>query len=74
MESYFFPSVSYLGNSTSSTARASPNKKNVYFLYGHKWFSSATDAQVAFTLARIIDQNGVVTKVIVIVRSKTIQV
>ncbi len=27
-----------------------------YLLYGYKWFSSAIDAQVAFTLARIVDE------------------
>lgn len=27
-------------------------------LYGYKWFSSATDADIALTLARIVDKNG----------------
>lgn len=29
-----------------------------YKLYGYKWFSSATDADIALTLARIIDDKG----------------
>ncbi|XP_039254184.2 acyl-CoA dehydrogenase family member 11-like isoform X1 [Styela clava] len=29
-----------------------------FTLHGYKWFSSATDADIAFTLARIIDENG----------------
>ena len=27
-------------------------------LYGYKWFSSATDADITFTLARIVDRDG----------------
>ncbi|KAK5986218.1 hypothetical protein GCK32_004917 [Trichostrongylus colubriformis] len=29
-----------------------------YRLYGYKWFSSAIDADIALTLARIVDKNG----------------
>ena len=29
-----------------------------YRLYGYKWFSSATDADMTFTLARVIDRQG----------------
>ena len=32
-----------------------PEVKNVYRLYGYKFFSSATDADVSLTLARIVD-------------------
>jgi len=31
---------------------------NAYRLYGYKWFSSATDSDVALTLARIADEDG----------------
>ena len=34
-----------------------------YKLYGYKWFSSATDADMALTLARILDQQGNTVKV-----------
>ena len=34
-----------------------------YKLYGYKWFSSATDSDMTFTLARIVDDNGQVIKV-----------
>jgi alkylation response protein AidB-like acyl-CoA dehydrogenase len=33
-----------------------------YRLFGHKWFSSATDADVSLTLARIEDANGKTTE------------
>ncbi|KAK7087897.1 acyl-CoA dehydrogenase family member 11-like [Littorina saxatilis] len=29
-----------------------------YRLYGYKWFSSATDADMTFTLARVVDKDG----------------
>ncbi|KAL8559901.1 hypothetical protein ACOMHN_016947 [Nucella lapillus] len=29
-----------------------------YRLYGYKWFSSATDADMTFTLARVVDKQG----------------
>lgn len=32
-----------------------------YHLHGYKWFTSATDANMAFTLARVTDENGLVT-------------
>lgn len=32
-------------------------------LHGYKWFTSATDANVAFTLARVQDTQGLVTPV-----------
>ncbi|PAV72169.1 hypothetical protein WR25_00019 [Diploscapter pachys] len=33
-------------------------KENFYRLYGYKWFSSAIDADVALTLARVVDKQG----------------
>lgn len=36
-------------------AVADPNSENKFRLYGYKFFSSATDADVALTLARIVD-------------------
>ena len=35
----------------------------MYRLHGYKWFSSATDADMAFTLARIQHNDGMVTEV-----------
>lgn len=29
-----------------------------YSLHGYKWFSSAIDADIALTLARIVDKDG----------------
>jgi alkylation response protein AidB-like acyl-CoA dehydrogenase len=29
-----------------------------YRLYGYKWFSSATDSDIAFTLARVVDRHS----------------
>ena len=34
-----------------------------YKLYGYKWFSSAADADVALTLARVCDERGRCTEV-----------
>ena len=34
---------------------------NLYSLYGYKWFSSATDSDIALTLGRITDSKGNVT-------------
>lgn len=33
-------------------------KDGSYKLFGYKWFSSATDADITFTLARIVDDRG----------------
>ena len=52
----------YLGGSTRTIARGS-SPSGCYKLYGHKWFSSAADAEMAFTLARIVDKEGLVTEV-----------
>lgn len=41
---------------------AIPQSDNRYRLFGYKWFSSATDSDMALTLARIADKNGHVTE------------
>uniref|UniRef100_T1J5D1 Acyl-CoA dehydrogenase/oxidase C-terminal domain-containing protein n=1 Tax=Strigamia maritima TaxID=126957 RepID=T1J5D1_STRMM len=41
---------------------AIPQSDSTYKLYGYKWFSSATDSDMAFTLARIPSQNGELIK------------
>ncbi|KAH9492154.1 Acyl-CoA dehydrogenase member 11 [Bulinus truncatus] len=33
-----------------------------YKLYGYKWFSSSTDADISLTLARVVDKNGSVVE------------
>lgn len=35
-----------------------------YRLHGYKWFSSATDADMTFTLARIVDAQGKTVQVV----------
>ena len=37
---------------------AIPQSDGSYKLYGYKWFTSATDSNIALTLARITDHNG----------------
>ena len=45
----------------SGTDTVAVDKEGVYHLFGYKWFSSATDADVTFTLAREVSQSGEVT-------------
>lgn len=40
-----------------------PQTDGTYKLYGYKWFTSATDANMSLTLARIVDKSGKITKV-----------
>ena len=40
-----------------------PRADGSYTLHGYKWFSSATDADMTFTLARVIGQDGTVIQV-----------
>ena len=54
----------YVGASTCTVARATL-QNNLYLLSGEKWFSSATDSEMAFTLARVMDEEGSVTEVMV---------
>lgn len=54
--------ILYTGNSTKTIARG-PFCDGSYKLFGYKWFSSAADAQMAFTLARIVGKDGQTTKV-----------
>jgi len=43
---------------------AVPKGQDMFKLYGYKWFSSATDADIALTLARIADDEGNVLQVL----------
>ncbi|XP_008939027.1 PREDICTED: uncharacterized protein LOC103773413 [Merops nubicus] len=45
-----------VGNGTQTVARKQPD--GTYRLYGLKWFTSAADSDVAFTLARVVDAEG----------------
>lgn len=45
-----------VGDGTRTIARLQPDGS--YKLYGFKWFTSATDAEMTITLARIEDENG----------------
>ncbi|XP_038619519.1 acyl-CoA dehydrogenase family member 11-like [Tachyglossus aculeatus] len=47
-----------LGTETLARAQAD----GTYRLYGHKWFTSATDADVTLTLARVVDAQNCVTE------------
>lgn len=44
------------GEGTETIALA--QEDGTYKPYGHKWFSSATDAEMTLTLARICDSQG----------------
>ena len=44
-----------MAGGTETLAVQDPNSKNMYKLYGYKFFSSATDADIALTLARVVD-------------------
>ena len=35
-----------------------PQDNGTYTLHGYKWFTSATDSDMAITLARIVDKRG----------------
>ena len=49
---------------TETLAVQDPNSKNMYKLYGYKFFSSATDADIALSLARVVDPaTGKITSV-----------
>ena len=48
----------------TDTVAVGPDVDGSYRLHGYKWFTSATDAEMAFTLARLQDKGGVVVKVV----------
>jgi alkylation response protein AidB-like acyl-CoA dehydrogenase len=50
-----------VANGTETLAVSQPGGK--FKLYGYKWFSSAIDADMTLTLARIVGPDGSVTKV-----------
>lgn len=50
-----------VANGTETTAVRQDN--GTYKLYGYKWFSSATDADISLTLARITNDKGQTTEV-----------
>jgi alkylation response protein AidB-like acyl-CoA dehydrogenase len=43
---------------------AIPRSDGKYEIYGYKWFSSATDSDMAITLARIANPDGTVNPVL----------
>lgn len=51
-----------LGSGTETMAVEQPD--GTHKLYGYKWFSSATDSDMALTLARVVAPDGTVTQVI----------
>ena len=46
------------GSDLSRKSTRAINEKDTYTLHGTKWFTSATTSQMAFTLARVQDQEG----------------
>ena len=53
------------GTETYAVLCDTSDANHTHRLYGYKWFSSATDADMAFTLARVRDSKGMVTEVCV---------
>ena len=54
----FSTKIKYVAaNGTATVARL--HIDGSYRLNGYKWFTSATDSDMAFTLARIIDEKSV---------------
>lgn len=53
--------LTFLANGTETVAVPQPDGS--YKLHGYKWFSSATDADMTFTLARVIGHDGRVIQV-----------
>jgi alkylation response protein AidB-like acyl-CoA dehydrogenase len=50
-----------VGASTTTYA-VRDHDSHAYRLHGYKWFSSATDADMAFTLARVVNEDGQVNQ------------
>ena len=54
----------FVADGTDTIAIGPPDSGDgSYRLHGYKWFTSATDAQMAFTLARLQHEDGTITKV-----------
>ena len=51
----------FLAAGTETVAVEQPDGN--YRLYGYKWFTSATDSDMALTLARVVNSDGGVTDV-----------
>eukprot|EP01063_Lacrimia_lanifica_P005510 TRINITY_DN13289_c0_g1_i1.p1 TRINITY_DN13289_c0_g1~~TRINITY_DN13289_c0_g1_i1.p1 ORF type:complete len:613 (+),score=143.14 TRINITY_DN13289_c0_g1_i1:54-1841(+) len=47
-----------VGGGTETVALPRAPNASSHTLYGYKWFSSATDADMSLTLARIVDEDG----------------
>ena len=56
-------SCASIAGGTDTVAVPCDTSSHTHHLYGYKWFSSATDADMAFTLARVQDDCGRVTQV-----------
>ena len=62
--SYEFFVLIFVADGTDTIAIGPPDSGDgSYRLHGYKWFTSATDAQIAFTLARLQHEDGMITKV-----------
>lgn len=55
-------------NGTETVARKQPD--GTYSLYGFKWFTSAADSDVALTQARVVDAEGQVEQVCLLVKEQ----
>ena len=50
---------------STETVALFDNEQQCHRLYGYKWFTSATDANMSLTLARSFDEYGKLIKVII---------
>ena len=55
-----YPSNVIFSTANGTATIAYPQKDGSFKLNGYKWFTSATDADITFTLARIIDNKLVI--------------
>lgn len=49
----------------TDTVAYGPDSDGSYTLHGYKWFTSATDANMAFTLARLVSKESGITQVLI---------
>lgn len=55
--------LSCISSASGTETMAVPQSDGSYKLHGFKWFTSATDADVTLTLARVQDRRGATTPV-----------
>ena len=58
-----FPALTVCFPAAGTETLAKAQGDGTYKLYGYKWFTSATDSEMALTLARVVDEYGQTTEV-----------